>query len=163
MHVPERRRQPIDTRIRKLPRLVRRRQHPLQIRRVADAILAPLDPARLRLRRDTPVVAIRRELPRLGQILVLGEMAHVHHDAVEHGHVGGAPDRRRVLRVVQMQRYGYGGGARGEGYQRREVGGVVERPGEEEQHGGGAEAFGSTDRGEGAFDVVLEGLVRIRW
>lgn len=151
MHVPKRRRQPIDPRRHKLPRLRRRRQQPLQLRlrRIRHPVLPALDPARLRLRRDPPRVAVLDQRFRPRQVFGFVVVRHVDHDAVEAWrYVGCVPDLGGVLRVVEVEGQWDGGGmagARGEVHE--VVRGIGQCPWEEKDHGGGALVFGGVDGG----------------
>lgn len=83
-------------------------------------------------------------------------MRHVDHDAVEaRGDVCCLADYFGCLGVVQVHGYRDGGVACGfGGGVHEDRSGVVQGPGEEEDHGGGAELFGGADGCEDAFEVV---------
>ena len=64
MHIPKRRRQPVNPRRDKLLALLPRRQHPLQLRRVRNPVLPAFNPSRFRLCHDPPRMAVGHQLPR---------------------------------------------------------------------------------------------------
>lgn len=148
VHVAERGRQPVDARGHELLGLVGRRQQALEVRRVAHAVLAALDAARLGLGRDAARAAVGHELARESQVLGLLVVRHVDHDAVEAAQVGRAPHDLGRLRVVEVHGDGHGGVARGFGGQVHEQPvRVLNRPREEQDHGGGLLSFGGTHGG----------------
>ena len=60
--------------------------------------------------------------------------------------------------MVEVKRYGDGGGVGGVGAEVGEVRGVEEGPGEEEEHCGGGLGFSGADGRDDAFEIVLEVL-----
>jgi hypothetical protein len=99
MHIPKSRRQKVNPRIYKRPRLLLSSQQALQIARILDAIFPPINPARLRFRRYAFRMEVFRDPRRLLEILFLFVVRHVDHDAVE-GILGCLQDLVFGLRVV---------------------------------------------------------------